>query len=327
MTYDFLNKDNQRSGVVNMWQRCDEKRDVVFLDDENAGACTAFLESGIPKTLLKPVNFSIKDSRRITRRSGVPCACTDIDQYVSELDDDACSVVWLDYMKNTVDVAILRDCIRVAPYVSVTLSLRKISRTSHEENIRKLVKSAGGEVTAYTTYKGASGVMNMMCFNVERRNRSGVVKQGKSMTKRKHAPPLLQLRARDRVVVKWRNLNYTAVVTESSRTHVDVVLDCDGVKKSIPRDRVALNPVTHSAKTLDKMVGKLVYIPRSHWSGDISAYKRVKRCGNRLVFKITRRAQKNDRYSLVAVDAASGRTMKKGEAWTLTYDQAVCRLK
>ena len=332
MPYDFTNKDNQRSAIVNMFQRCAAKRDVVFLDDEHAGACNAFLEAGIPKSHLKPVNSSTECCRLIKRRSGIPCSCYDIDEYIAELDDDSCSVVWVDYMKTEMDLTTLRHAIRVSPYVSVTLSLRKVSRHGHLDDIRKLVKRAGGEMTAYTTYKGASGIMNMMCFNVERRSMEEVVttKKGSEVVQSKtikKKPIHPSFRVNDRVVVKWGKVNLTAIVTGSSQTHAHVVFDCDGVKKPVAKGRVSLNPVSHSPRTLNSMVGRTIHMPVKLWGRDLAAYDGVQRCGRHMVFSIVERKTNSDRYRIAAVDASTGKTMKGSEKWTLTYDQAACHVK
>ena len=116
----------------------------MFLDDEHAGACNAFLRAGIPKKNLKPVNSSPECCNDIKRLSGVSCTCSDIDEYIAGLDDNSCSVVWLDYTKTDVTLEALRDALRVAPYVSVNLSLRKVAREGRQTMIKHLVKRAGG---------------------------------------------------------------------------------------------------------------------------------------------------------------------------------------
>ena len=79
MPYEFTNKKIQRVAVATMYEECVAKRDVVFLDDEHAGACSSFLEKGIPKSHLKPINSSPECCRLINDRSGISCSCSDID--------------------------------------------------------------------------------------------------------------------------------------------------------------------------------------------------------------------------------------------------------
>lgn len=102
MAYEFTNKFIQREAIVIMYGRCVVKGDVVFLDDKHAGACNAYLKTGIPKEHLKPVNSSSEYCDDIKHLSGVLCSCSDIDDYIAGLDDNSCSVIWLDYTKTDV---------------------------------------------------------------------------------------------------------------------------------------------------------------------------------------------------------------------------------
>ena len=167
MAYEFMNKDVQRSVVYSMYRRCATRKPIVFLDDESAGACTFFLEAGVPADDIHPVNFTRTHADAIARKTGIACARDDIDSHLTTLSDDSHSVVWLDYVRTTLDVEVLRDALRVAPNVSVTLSLRGVGRDDYEKRVRKLVKRVG-TLMSLTRYKGRGGVENMMSLIVSR---------------------------------------------------------------------------------------------------------------------------------------------------------------
>ena len=131
--YEFMNKHIHRAAVLAMYD--ETKKPIVFLDDANAGASLYFIRAGVKAKHMKPVNFCNASAEQITKLAGVACVCDDIDNYLTTLDDDSCGVVWLDYTKRTVREQALRDSLRVAPFVSVTLSIRGVERDEFMTNL------------------------------------------------------------------------------------------------------------------------------------------------------------------------------------------------
>jgi hypothetical protein len=325
MAYEFMTKDVQRSTVCSMYKRCATRKPIVFLDDEHAGACAFFSGEGVPREHLHPVNFSRVHADAITRKTSITCACDDIDSHLNTLSDDSCSVVWLDYMRTTLDVEVLRDALRVAPEVSVTLSLRGVARTDNEKYIRRLVKKVG-VLMQLSTYKGKGGVENMMSFIISRAQhvasrRTETVNDETIMEEEAHT-----FAVNDRVVVDWRrNISLTAVVLEVSETHVRVVFDCDGVEKWMPLHKVQSNCITPSSKTLDTLIGTTLLVPSKLWSmKEMKGYEEVKVVGKKLAFRVVKRYHNGDRYTIAGISKRNDRPLRKNEDWTLTYDQASC---
>jgi len=325
MAYEFMNKYVQRSAVCSMYKRCATRNPIVFLDDESAGACTFFLEEGVPSEHIHPVNFSRVHADAIARKTGIPCACDDIDSHLTTLSDDSCSIVWLDYMRKTIDVDVLRYALRVAPNVSVTLSLRGVGRTDNEKHIRKLVKKVG-VLMQLTTYKGKGGVENMMSFIVSRlehvaSRRAEKINDETTMEEEAHT-----FAVDDRVVVDWRcNTFLTGVVLEVSETHLRVVFDCDGADRWMPLHKVQSNRNVHTSKTLDTLIGTTLLVPSRLWSmKKMKGYEEVKVVGKKLAFKVVKRYYNSDRFTIAGISRRNDRPLCRKEAWTLTYDQASC---
>jgi len=320
MAYEFLNKDVQRSVVHSMYKRCATRKPIVFLDDESAGACAFFLREGVPREHVHPVNFFRVHADAITRKSGAACACDDIDSHLTTLSDDSCSVVWLDYMRRTADVEVLRDALRVAPNVCVTLSLRGVERDEHEKRIRKLVKKVG-TLMSLTTYKGKGGVENMLSLIVSRAPDlpQPVVDVNVEETTAVHT-----FSVDDRVVVKWRRDTFlTATVVEVCETHVRVVFDCDGVEKWMPVQKVEPNHHVHTTATINALVGRTLHIPTKLWSTK-KGYEDVKVVGKKLAFKVIKRYYNGDRFTIAGISKHNNRPLRTTEKWTLSYDQASC---
>lgn len=320
MAYEFMNKDVQRSAVYSMYRRCATRNPILFLDDESAGACTFFIDAGVPPEHVQPVNFCRAHADAITRKTGIPCACDDIDLHLTTLPDDSCSVVWLDYMRTTIDVDVLRDALRIAPNVSVTLSLRGVGRDDNEKHIRKLVKKVG-TLMLLTTYKGKGGVENMLSFIVSRAVDvpTPIVKETAERTAVEHT-----FSVDDRVVVQWRRDTFlTGIVLEVCETHVRVVFDCDGVKKWMPMHTVEPNCHVHTPTTMNALIGKTLLIPSKMWSTR-KGYEDVKTVGKKLAFKVMKRYYNGDRFTIAGISKHNSRPLRKMEAWTLTYDQAMC---
>ena len=318
MSYEFMNKDVQRSAVYSIYRRCATRNPILFLDDESAGACTFFIDAGVPVEHVHPVNFCRAHADAITRKTSVACACDDIDSHLVTLPDDSYSVVWLDYMRTTIDVEVLRDALRVAPNVSVTLSLRGVGRNDNEKHIRKLVKKVG-TLMLLTTYKGKGGVENMLSFIVSR-----AVDVPEPVVEETAEKTTHTFSVDDRVVVKWRRGPFlTGIVVEVCETHVRVVFDCDGVEKWMPVNTVEPNCDVHTTTAMNALVGKTLLIPSKLWS-TTTGYEDVKKVGKKLAFRVMKRYYNGDRFTIAGISKRNNRPLRKVEAWTLTYDQGMC---
>ena len=327
MSYEFMNKDVQRYAVYRMYKISATPKPIVFLDDESGGACTFFLTEGVPRDHIRPVNRSRVHADAITRKTGITCTHADIDSHLDTMSDDSRSVVWLDYTCTTIDVDVLRNALRVASNVSVTLSLRGLGRDENERHIRKLVKKVG-MLMQLTVYKGKGGVENMLSFIVSRASPIRVAPHP-------HVPESIvdtgveentetMFAVDNRVVVKWRRDTFlTGVVLEVSESHVRVLFDCDGVEKWMPVDRVKPNFNVHTERTLNGLVGETLLVPSKLWSTR-TGYEDVKVVGKKFAFKVLKRHYKGDRYTIAGISKRNDLPLRKAEAWTLTYDQASC---
>jgi hypothetical protein len=226
--------------------------------------------------------------------------------------------VWLDYMRTTIDVDVLRDALRIAPNVSVTLSLRGVGRDDNEKHIRKLVKRVG-TLMLITTYKGKGGVENMLSFIVSR-----AVDVPKPVVEATAEKTTHTFSVDDRVVVQWRRDTFlTGIVMEVCETHVRVVFDCDGVEKWMPVHSVEPNCHVHTTTTMNALIGKTLLIPSKIWSTK-TGYEDVKTVGKKLAFKVMKRYYNGNRFTIAGISKHNNRPLRMVEAWTLTYDQAMC---
>ena len=318
MAYEFLNKYFHRGNVYIMYMQ--SKKPIVFLDDEHAGACHSLLEQGVPKRLLHPVNNSPKHAAAITKNSGVCCVCDDINSHLTTLKDDSHSVVWLDYTCTTIEVDVLRHALRVAPYVSVTLSLRGLNRNENEKQIRKLVNKVGSG-QCYTYYKGQGAKENMFTFIVSRKNKT-YEKEETYEEEETYEDKVNTFEVSDKVFVG----KHTAKVVETSDTSIRVRFDNApyGSERWFKRDRVTPNSVIHTTKVLDAMVGKMLLMPLSLWT-DTKAYHNVTTVNKKLAFQVTKR-YKTGKYRLCGISKHKGQ-LCKAENWTLSYDEALCYLQ
>lgn len=314
-----------------MYKQSTTRKPIVFLDDESAGACAYFLEEGVPKRDIHPVNGGLLNSDAITQASGIECKHSDINDHITSLPDDSHSVVWLDYTCTTIKVEVLRDALRVAPNVSVTLSLRGMERIDNEKHVRKIVKKVG-TLASVTYYKGKGEVENMMSFIVNRAKTDNIPchDDRRSLAFDTVADGKSGFEVNDSVIIAWRgNTSLTAVVLETSDDNVQVVFDCDGAVKWVPLCKVTSNRVTHADKKLDALVGKTLLVPSKLWptKKEITGYADVKTVGKKLAFMIVKRYRKSNRYTLVGISKRNDRPLHTKENWTLTYDQACCYVK
>ncbi len=339
MAYEFPNKNMQRLMVHAMYKECPDQKPIVFLDDETAGACKYFMKEGIPGQHLKPVNYTGTHAAAITKTSGIPCACDNINAHLSSLTTDSRSAVWLDYTCTTVNEPVLREALRVAPRVMVNASLRGLVRDIHFQHIRNLIKKVGVLRLGPYPYKGKAGVENMMSFIVDRfiddddtkapgypRTRENTLDVDDTEVFAIDDTPTF--RVNDSVAVAWRgHASLTAVVLGTSDNQVRVKFDCDGVVKWMPMDNVTHHRTECDATKLNALVGETILIPTKLWSAKkMTGYGDVKVVGKKLAFVVTKRYYKN-RYTIAGISKRDNRPLRKREGWTLTYEQVCCYTK
>lgn len=325
--YEFINKDLQRAAALTLSKYDGNHRTpILFLESAGAGACNFFLKAGVSREDLRPVNCDRVDADAISKASGVECVCADIDDYLTTLHDNACGVVWLDYMRRTISVDVMREALRVAPYVMVTLSLRGIKRQETLANLRKIMKKVG-VMLQNTVYKGKSNIENMITFTVCRgthlANSKPTAKTIVLPEKQAH-----RYRPRDKVVVCWRrDTSLTAIVLDTHETQLRVRFDCDGREHWVCCQTVTPNTTIYDQKTLNKMIGKTLFVPRSLWPKTLMGYDEVKQTGKHLKFHVVKRYHKGTRFALSGVSKKTNLPLPACESWTLTYEQASCFLK
>ena len=326
MLYEFLNKRKHRAVVHVLY--LETRRRIVYLDDEHAGATSFFLSAGVPKRHLHPVNFAPAAAEEASRASGVACVCADVDTHMATLKTDSCGVVWLDYTKRTVTRDALREALRVAPHVFVTMSVRGVDRARHVAEVVKLVRAVGVLEEA-SKYRGASDVMNMATFHARRRSRATAEEEtgAKGSVAEETIKDAARYAAGDRVVVTWRDgALLTAVVVADAGEGADDVrvrFDCDGVEVPVPCGKVAPNAEDVAEEDMDALVGTTLLIPTKMWR-TAEGYTHVKRVGKKMAFRVVKRYYNGNRFTLSGVSKTTGRPLPRHESWTLTYDQARC---
>lgn len=311
MTYEFLSKNIQRASVLEMYRSDATRRPIVYLDDEHAGATRYFRTHGVPTKHLIPVTRSHVDAETIRDLTKVTCVARSIDDYVTTLERDSCSVVWLDYTCRTLCPDVLRTCLEVAPHVSVTLSTRGRRRSEMVSDIRDVAKRHGTLLESPTFYKGKSDVENMVRFVIAR-------------PAEEHRAGEEEHRAGDRIYARWRGGTWlTAVVTHVGDRRLRVLFDCDGVETCVAPSSVRRNDTVVTTARLDGMVGSTLRMPQRLWR-DTTGYENVRTIGKAFVFRVTKRYANKNRYAVTAISKATHRPMSRPERFTLTYEQLAC---
>lgn len=331
MSYEFLTKNFQRAAVLQMYLSQDERKAIIYLDDQQAGATSFFLSNGVPRKHLVPVNFSQTEASEITERTGIKCVVRCIDDYVFDVPNDSCGVVWLDYMCRTFRDNVLQQCLAVAPHVSVTLSTRGRKRSDIVADIRRVAKKYGSLLESPAFYRGKSDVENMVRFAITRRTVETLPrsKTPKARTTTGALPPT-SLSVGEKVYVDWRrNVWLTGVVASvnETRERVTVTFDCDGMSKEVAMSRVRRNTDVPSEARLNTVIGKTIRMPTSLWKGSkVIGYDNVKTIGKRFMFRVTKRYAGKNRFGVSAISKLNNRPMTPMEKFTLSYEQIACFL-
>ena len=164
--YDSTIKAMHRAAVRVAYLRA-KRGGILYLDDEHGTATQHFLADSVEALDLTPVNWSESACAAILARTSVSAVCDDIDDLLGATPDEY-GVVWLDYMRTSVSVDVLRAALVSAPMVVLTLSQRGVHRDRHVRDLERACRGAGGTVIQTATYKGRSNVRNMVTLVVER---------------------------------------------------------------------------------------------------------------------------------------------------------------
>jgi hypothetical protein len=164
--YDSTIKAMHRAAVRVAYLRA-KRGGILYLDDEHGTATQHFLADSVDALDLTPVNWCESACAGILARTSVPAVCDDIDNLLGATPDEY-GVVWLDYMRTSVSVDVLRAALASAPMVVLTLSQRGVRRDCHVRDLERACRAAGGSVIQTATYRGRSNVRNMVTLVVER---------------------------------------------------------------------------------------------------------------------------------------------------------------
>lgn len=336
MPYEFLAKNLQRAAIRQMYLAQGGTRPIVYLDDEHAGATTFFLNDGIPREHLIPVNFSKESAQQITRTTNVACVAQSIDEYVFSLSDVACSVVWLDYMCRTLNDRVVGQCLKLAPYVSITLSTRGRQRSDTMNDVRRVAKKYGTLIETPVFYKGKSDIANMVRFVIGRHNAStreaGNVTSAEMTSKKKVEGRATAVEVQetyhhgDKVYVDWRGETWlTGVVVDARHDRVRITFDCDGRTSWVSIADVRRNTDTPNDRRLDRVIGTTIRMPKALWRDTkCKGYNDVKTSGKAFLFRVSKRYVGKNRFAVSAISKTNNRPMTKLENFTLSYEQIAC---
>jgi hypothetical protein len=328
MGYDFLAKEMYRAGVVAIHLR-KPNLPILYLDGEDGEATYSFLNVWkiLPEHLV-PVNYDELVIQNIqNKHPGVLGKIGDINDILTHLSDDTFSVVWLDYTcryNSDVHTRVFSDALRISSHVSVTFSIRGVSRELMFDDIMRVVKRNGKVLESITPYKGKSYVENMIKFTVERKddmdNSTDCGLSSCSSIDETHLFNEIGINVGDRVFVYYRRVYLTAIVLDCNLEKILVKFDYDAMERWVGRDTVSLNKEDIDLNDLkDSEIGA----PMKIFTNGMQGYDMTKRTKKCLLFRIGKRYRCTRRLTVHAV-MKNGVPHKKAERWTITPEQALC---
>lgn len=161
-TYTTPNKFNHRMIIAHHALKVPGM--VVYLDAPDAACTLTFIEYGIAKERLVPVNRSDAHCLSIQNKTGIMALCADLFDVVGMC--HGVSVFWLDMEQQFVPAETLRRCRdRMASdgMLALTLTFSRYlgGASKHNREVQKQLKDTGFKVLGVEQYTGASGIMNM----------------------------------------------------------------------------------------------------------------------------------------------------------------------
>ncbi len=227
MSFDGVAKTRVRGGVLSLSNLGSRKGKIVYLDDGSAGGTRFFLSSGVEKSRLVPVNWRRDDCDAITASTGVNAICASLAEYLSSLDGHV-DMVWFDGMTRTLDPCIVREALRVSPFLEVTLSTRGASHLDVVEGANKVVRKSKGRISSSPMRcEGKSGIANMVHLSITRRL-FNKVEGKKKQAKKKQAK---KKQAKKKQAIKKEAIKKEAIKKEAIKKEAKALL---GRKICIP---------------------------------------------------------------------------------------------
>lgn len=317
--YDFLVKNTHRAGVLEMHLMCTEKKPIVYLDDEMGGATEFFLRRGVKKKNLIPVNYAKQAASVITCLHNVRAIHNDITAHMKTMEEDSCSVVWLDFMCRTVDPVAIRHALRIAPYVYITISSRGTDKHAQCNAIGVTVNKYGKFLERPCAYKGKSGIENMLKFVVSRKVAPVPCKHIEETV------GVLPIHSHVQVWWPGNRAWFSACVVASNDRMVQVRYELDGIEMWHNTEDTCIREYQiPNDEDISGCVGTTVLLPMEVWNKYPTGYDSVKVVGKAFAFKVASTYHKK-RFSVNAIDKRN-RPMTRLEGWTLSYEQ-VCYYK
>lgn len=281
--YDTPTKQRHRAGIVALFRRDARKRPIVYVDDADGEATRFFLDMGVAKKYLVPLNYDAAACAAIHARTGLKTVVhADAIEYVKTLAPDSASVVWLDLQCRAIPSACVAAALAAAPFVEVTLALRCQTAAAASQDAHEAVRKAGGKVLESARFVGRSAVNNMIRFSIARE---------------KMHPP--RGASKPDAVARLR----------SAGPHLKAGEPAKLGKPAKPHLAAAA------------AVGRTVHLPPTLWSGTTAGYDDVARTPDgRFKFRVTG-TYRRKRLVVCAVTAATGAIASAAEQWTLTPEQ------
>ncbi|RPF82426.1 MAG: hypothetical protein CBC65_000370 [Rhodothermaceae bacterium TMED105] len=173
MSYDSITKREERISVK-MHFDCDEAaRPMLYLDDESGEATSFFLQQGVPREKLVPVNWCRVACDSIFSRTGVKATHSNINTYIMEAPlSRQFSVIWLDYECRSLCKLTLSKAFSMSPIIKIVLSTSRTQKGEVLGNAQNVVKQCGGYVASDGYYKGKSHVKNMLRITAVRNEKT-----------------------------------------------------------------------------------------------------------------------------------------------------------
>lgn len=135
---------------------------LVYLDAHAGEATLAFLDAGVPRERLVPVNHDRAVCDAMRHATGVRAACGDIFHIVKRMPAHRNHVIWLDLEQNAVCETLLSSACAVAHTVHLTLTCRAEQSTLVLTRAKRYVEQQGFKRTLANEYPGKSGITNMV---------------------------------------------------------------------------------------------------------------------------------------------------------------------
>ena len=332
MGYDFITKEMHRAGIVALYRQA-PSRPIVYLDGEEGEATDSFLNTWkVPAHHLEPVNFKSSVVERIAETFGVSGTAGDINTILVQRSDDAFAVVWLDYMcrfDEQVHTRVFSEALRVSPHVSVTFSVRGVSKETTTNEITGAVRKCGKILENVTPYKGKSDVENMIKLTLGRKQKSESDDRSSHVSddcpvhctsKRVEGDHEAPVDIEGSVLVEYRGDTLTAVVQDHTSDRVLVRFDYDAVSRWVHRR--ATSPNTERIR-IHSLFGAHLGVPLKIFTDGLKGYQTTKKTTKHMFFRVGKQYHRSQRLTVHAI-LKDGTTHRTAERWTVTPEQALC---